>query len=100
MTKDRLLKDPKAMNELAAKLAKVPGLSKNDRSEKEPESSTLAYTFSELEESFSLFVDDLLPRLVNADSEDEASNLLHDIGEEFRHILYHINDTRYYNYLA
>jgi hypothetical protein len=43
---------------------------------------------------------DLLPRLRSqAMSGTEVENLLHEIGEEFRHILYHIRDPEFFSYL-
>lgn len=64
------------------------------------EPSTLAHAFVDLEESFRKFVDELLPKLLSEElDEEEIRLILHDIGEEFRHILYHIKDPRYFDYL-
>lgn len=42
-----------------------------------------------------------LPRvLAESVSDEEASDALHAIGEELRHILYHITHTAYYGYLV
>lgn len=66
----------------------------------EPEASTLAHAFLDLEESFKRFVDVHLPQLTKSDlSEQQICDCLHDIGEEFRHILYHIHDPQLYRHL-
>src|SRR5262245_32261962 len=84
------------MIEIISRCSKVREL---DRPE-EREASTLAHAFLDLEESFRRFIDEHLPQLTRSDlSEQEICDTLHDIGEEFRHILYHIRDPRYYEYL-
>jgi hypothetical protein len=65
------------------------------------EAATLAHAFSDLEVSFRKFLDEQLPRLVTAKvSPGEVKDLLLDIGEELRHILYHIRDPKFYKYIA
>lgn len=69
-------------------------------SEDEPQAWTLASAFLELDKSFRAFVDVQLPRLLADTAEvTDVENTLHDIGEEFRHILYHIKDLKYYEYI-
>jgi len=66
----------------------------------ELEASTLAHAFLDLEESFARFVKEQLPELIRGElSESEICAKLDDIGEEFRHILYHIRDPRFYRHL-
>ena len=85
--------------ELQKKLEKYEFLGKYDKDDK-VEADTLAHAFSDLEESFRVFLDELLPRLKEQDLDEEGLNdLLLDIGEEFRHILYHIQDPSFYQYL-
>ncbi len=64
------------------------------------EASALAHSFLDIEESCNVFIKELLPklRLPNI-SEEEVDQILFSIGEEFRHILYHINDPNFYEYL-
>jgi hypothetical protein len=65
------------------------------------QASTLAHAFLDLEESFRRFVEEYLPALLQRDlTESEVCAMLEDIGEEFRHILYHIRDPRFYRYLT
>ena len=91
-----LLADAESRTRLARKLAGVATVSKSG----DEEAGTLAHAFGDLEESFVCFLDDLLPRLVEGDlTAEEIESLLLDIGEEFRHILYHIADPHFYGYL-
>jgi hypothetical protein len=74
-------------------------VSRHDAAE-EKEAETLAHAFLDLEESFQRFTKELLPKLENGDlSADDIPDVLHAIGEEFRHVLYHIGDPKYYRYL-
>jgi hypothetical protein len=84
---------------LAERLARCPEVTKLDEGE-EKEAWTLAHAFGDLEESFRRFLEDQLPRLTQGQLEaSEVHNLLLEIGEEFRHILYHIKDPIFYQYL-
>ena len=66
----------------------------------EPQGYALAYNFSEIEESCKKFVDVQLPELL-AKSGDVSTmeRRLIEIGEEFRHIIYHITAPSFYAYL-
>ncbi len=99
MNSDRLLNDMDAWKALAEKLDRLPDVNRYDSAD-EKEAWTLAHAFSDLEESFRKFLDDQLPRLVNGEPTPAALNdLLTEIGEEFRHILYHIRDPKFFGYL-
>ena len=99
MNSDRLLKDMDSWKKLAEKLDRLPEVNRYDSSD-EKEAWTLAHAFADLEESFRTFLHDQLPRLVNGETTAAALNdLLTEIGEEFRHILYHIKDSKFYAYL-
>jgi hypothetical protein len=66
----------------------------------ENEAATLSHALLDLEGSFQKFVQELLPKLETGDiDENEIRDILHAIGEEFRHVLYHIGDPKYYRYL-
>ncbi|QMU65787.1 MAG: hypothetical protein GKR88_16915 [Flavobacteriaceae bacterium] len=87
------------LNKLSKNLSKSEKVNsldnKNDR-----ESSTLAHAFLDITESTSLITKELIPKLMsNKISESQIDDILLDIGEEFRHILYHIKDPKYYSYL-
>ena len=86
------------MKPLVEKLKKCKSVSKFDTTD-EPEAWRIVNSLSDLEEAFEEVTRVLLPRLVNTESINEAEDTLHDIGEELRHILYHIKDPKYFSYL-
>jgi hypothetical protein len=60
---------------------------------------TLSHALLDMEESLKV-MEGLIPKLYTNDlSEDDVDSILFEIGEELRHILYHLNDTKFYNYL-
>ena len=61
------------------------------------ESDALAHSILDIIESSSLISNELLPKLMSQDISEEDSL---DIREEFRHILYHINDPKYFKHLS
>lgn len=64
------------------------------------EAWTLSHDLVDLEESFRKITDNFLPKLLNEKlTEEETEDTLWDIGEEFRHILYHIGNNKYFDYL-
>jgi hypothetical protein len=67
----------------------------------EKESVRLAHAIIDLSESFKEILENLAPKL-NTDNieEKEVEDILLNIGEELRHILYHIKDCRYYDYIS
>ncbi len=101
MTTGRYLDTIARIKELSSRLSRLEDVSQYD-AEDEPESWSMASGFAHLEDSFRRFTDDLLPRLVGevelADA--EVQDILTDIGEEFRHIIYHIQDLRFFQYLV
>ena len=99
MKNNSMLGEPEQINELARILVGYKCISRYDH-EGEVEGGTLAHGFSDLEKSFRTFLTDLLPKLVDGNlSEQEACDVLLSIGEEFRHINYHLRDSRFYRYL-
>ena len=93
------LEDMSSLKSLARRLAgvgKVKELSDNEHDE----AWVLAHAFSDMEEASSKLFGELLPQLMSEKvNSEEAYDLLLDIGEELRHILYHIRDPRFYRYL-
>jgi uncharacterized membrane-anchored protein len=66
----------------------------------EPQAATLVHSLTDLEQSFRKILDELLPKLQDKGlSADRLNDVLHDIGEELRHVLYHVQDTKYFGYL-
>ena len=99
MSEKNLLGDQANVKALAERLSQCPEVTKYDHAE-EKEAGVLAHSFSDLEESFRTFLTKQLPQLMNHElSPSELFDVLIDIGEEFRHILYHIRDPKFYGYL-
>jgi hypothetical protein len=85
--------------ELIARLSQLPSVMRYDDGEWS-EAETLAHAFLDLERSCQKFVNEQVPRLFDASlTNEDLTNLLLDIGEEFRHMLYHLKDPRFYRYL-
>ena len=99
MTSPRVLSDPKIVVALGHRLSTCDQVTRNDEGDHK-EAWELAYGLADLEESFERIMSTWLPKLIRSDAtDDELVDALHDIGEEFRHILYHIKASRYYDYL-
>ncbi len=99
MTTRRLLGTAADIVALGERLSRLAEVTKFDEGEHR-EAWALAHAFADLEESFDKFLNEQLPRLVR-DSPDvaEIPDVLLEIGEEFRHILYHLRDPKFYSYL-
>ncbi|MDP5210234.1 hypothetical protein [Microbulbifer sp. 2205BS26-8] len=83
-----------------AVLAKKFGdLEITERGDKE-EPWTLAGDLVDVEKSLLVLSNDLFPQLLrDGASSQELKETLLDIGEEFRHIAYHIGNSKFYQYL-
>jgi hypothetical protein len=96
----RLLHDVGDEVRLADRLSRLPEVAGLDDSD-EKEAERLARAFADLEQSFQRFRDEQLPRLMIAQlSDSELGGLLLEIGEEFRHIGYHLREPKFYRYLG
>ena len=96
----RLLNTAKDVKSLANRLETVPQVRALD-TDVDREAWTLAHAFEDLEQSFLVVLQDQLPRLTRDPLDaTELHDLLLDVGEELRHILYHITHTRFYDYLC
>ncbi len=100
MSDQRLLQEGVQIKALAERLMMCEQVVRYD-TEEEKEAWTLGHTFSDLEQSFHVYLDDLLPKLCLGElSPEDVCDTLHDIGDQLRHILYHLGDTKYYAYIA
>jgi len=99
MIESRLLKDAAAVIALAERLSNCQEVKRHTTGEHD-EPSTLAHALADIEESLESLRLKLLPKLV-AEPPDPRRDLqvLLDIGEELRHVLYHIDDSRFFQYL-
>ena len=67
----------------------------------EKESVRLAHAIIDMSESFKVILETLEPKLSSSNvTEEEIEDTLFDIGEELRHIIYHIKDPKFYEYLT
>lgn len=90
---------PEEVRRLVERLSRIPAVAKYDRPG-EPQAATLAQSLSDLEESFRTTLGVLLPKLLDRSLEPaDLNDVLLDIGEELRHVLYHIRDPRFFAYL-
>ncbi|MBH5401882.1 hypothetical protein HZZ13_29435 [Bradyrhizobium sp. CNPSo 4010] len=90
-----LLQSKEAFRNLVQRLSTTPVIV---RSQEEPE--TLAHAFSDLEISLRKFLHEQLPKLADPSIQGEPlGDLLLDIREEFRHILYHLHDPQFFRVL-
>jgi hypothetical protein len=95
-----LFQDIKDLKALAEFLSESPVVVTSNEDDPRKEAWELAHTLSDLEESFRKCLDFYFPRLKDQScSPSEVKDLLLDIGEELRHILYHIENARFYDYL-
>jgi hypothetical protein len=96
----RRLSGVKGVTALAEKLSACADVTKFDEGE-EREAWALAHALSDLEEAFVKIMDEQLPSLIERDlTPSEIYELLLDIGETLRHIIYHIRDPKFYGYLV
>ena len=94
-----LLREPEAWRRLAENLEKCKKVVDLNHDE-ERESWTMAHAFADLEGSFRRILDAYLPKLMAPEvAGEDVHDVLLDIGEELRHILYHIKDTRFFAYI-
>lgn len=93
------LKTVEHIAELAKRLSECPEITRYDSGEHH-EAWALADGFSDLEDAFRAFLDEYLPKLADPQVRGEALvDVLLDIGEEFRTILWHIQLPKFYEYL-
>jgi hypothetical protein len=83
------------MESLAQRLAASPALKRFPNPTEEGQS--IAYSLSDLEGSMRVFLDEQLPKLADPSVQGEAlEDLILDVREEFRHILYHLHDPEFF----
>jgi hypothetical protein len=99
MSKHQKLLTVSRVIELGQQLSKIPEVAQFDKPG-EPQGHTLAHAVSHGEDSFATFLDNLLPKLANEmASAEDLIDTIHNVGDELRHILYHIHDVKYFSYL-
>jgi hypothetical protein len=91
--------DPTARSvELHALLASLPEVQRFSTAD-DDEGATLAHALTDIAESGARIANVLLPQLTSASDPAQAVEVLSEIGEEVRHILYHVRDSKFFAYL-
>jgi hypothetical protein len=98
---NKIIATPEDVAHLAERLSRCSEVTRYDAGEHK-EAWALAGSFADLEGSFRVLLDEQLPKLAQGNlPPSEMYDLLLDIGEEFRHILYHIlEQQKFYRYLV
>jgi hypothetical protein len=97
---NKVIGTPQDIGRLADLLSKCPEVTRYDAGEHK-EAWALTHSFADIEGSMLVFLGEYLPKLTRGDlAPGEVYETLLDIGEEFRHILYHIiEQQKFYRYL-
>jgi hypothetical protein len=97
--RERHAREARETVDLARKLEAVPQVARGASAD-EPGGWRLAYSLMEMDGSMSR-IQQTLTRIRNEEVDPaELHGLLTDIGEELRHVLYHVKDSQFYEYLA
>lgn len=97
-------KELERVKALADHLQRVPKVvedAKRRGANADEEAMQIATGLADIQESSRELFEKLVPRLLKLPpGSSEAEELLHAIGEEYRHILYHIMDTKLFSYVV
>jgi hypothetical protein len=94
-----VLGDARTVVELGRRLAGCSDVTRFNDGQRE-ESEALAYALADIEEALRSILEKHLPKLVDPEADCSILNAsLLDIGEDLRHVLYHVKDSKFYGYL-
>lgn len=98
-------RDTTRITELARLLERMPILARvvqqRGTGSTSEEAWEIATGLVDIQESAERLFGELMPQLLRSSpNSEEAEDLLHDIGEEYRHILYHIQSTGFFRYVV
>lgn len=98
------LKDMDRVKVLAEQLKRIPMLvnfAQQSRASLDEHAWQVATSLADIQESTDRLYGELVPKLLSEGlPREEAEEVLNEIGEEYRHILYHIQDTKLFGYIA
>src|SRR5260370_3005136 len=83
---------------LADVLAASNAVRRLDRKD-EPGAWRVAYALTEINESAANLMKELMPKLAKATDGASVDAALNEIGEQLRHVLYHVKDSGFFDYL-
>ena len=84
---------------LSERLSSIASVNRFDTPD-EPQGVTIAHAVADIQRSCHDVLEVIMPQLIAASSVTDIEDALTDLGEELRHILYHVRDTRYFSYLT
>jgi hypothetical protein len=100
MVNKLVLGDPSEVVRLATALDSLLSMRKF-RQDGEPAGWNIAHGLADIEQSCKAIVDERLPALLAAAGNPvECQEVLLQIGEDLRHILYHTRDIRFFRYIG
>ena len=87
------------LKRIAERLSTCEQVTRFDTAE-DKQAWSVAHDLLDLAESFRTYLNEQFPRLTDRNlNAEELNGVLLDMGEEFRHILYHIRNSEFYAYL-
>jgi hypothetical protein len=99
----RRLNDVQRVKELAECLRRVPRVAKaavRRGTTVDAEAWQIATALADVEECAEKLFAEIIPRLIASSDGEAGDDALNDVGEEYRHILYHIMDTKVFEYVV
>jgi hypothetical protein len=85
---------------LSQRLSQISTVENKGRRRGEPESATLAHALLDIEDVCRRVTTAVMPRLTDTSATDsDILDSLAELGELFRHFLYHVRDPYYFRYL-
>ena len=88
--------DPKLQLALAERWSETLDFSAYDRPD-EPGAWNLIYSLKGIQDSCRSLLDEELPKVVAASTEEGLQDALLEVGIELGHLLYHVRDARYFD---
>jgi len=95
----RSILTPEGRLKLIERLSSIRAVAQFDKPG-ETQAETLVHALMDLEQSFRAILEIHLPNLLDPSlSSEQINDVLLEIGEELRHVLYHVKDAEYFGYL-
>jgi hypothetical protein len=95
----KTLDSDEAVRSLAQRLAELESVRQHD-SEEGPEGERLAASLAHIEEACEAFLNRLPVLAREGITSEQRWGILHDIGEDIRHLVWHLHNTAYYEHVV